>query len=234
MLRYFVFAFALCGAACGGTLVQGSADGGSDSSSGDSSSDAPGTDGNTDAPVTDGPSDSGQPWSPVCPEQEPAPGSSCTIVTPRDSIGVMCEYGKLQYDVMCDTVLQCQNGAWTSAFAGTTSCQPDGPNSPSCPATYEDIQEDEGGSCSNAGLRCEYPEGVCTCSMGFGGPVLLDAGTSWFCNPGAGCPMPRPRLGSSCSTNQQCTYLTCEFGESCTGGYWQGELEGCAEPGGAP
>jgi len=231
MTRTMVLAFALCATACGGTVVQGNADGGgSDASSPDGSPDAtPGTDG---SPPSDGATDGDQPWSPICPEDQPTIGSACSMTPPRDSPEILCEYGELQYDPGCDTVLTCEEGTWQNAFGPSETCQPDGPNSSSCPATYGDI--DGGGSCTDNGLRCEYPQGVCTCSAGFGGPVILDGGTSWYCNPGPGCPMPRPRLGSSCTGNQQCTYQTCQFGESCTGGYWQGEFEGCAEPGGSP
>jgi hypothetical protein len=207
---------------CGGKFVGvGPSDGSPDASGNDSSDDAA-TDAATDAPIiNDAGGDAAPPWSPVCPTEQPAPGSACSA-----SASVECEYGRLQYDIGCDLVLECTDGVWQSATLGPSSCQPDGPNSAACPASLPT------GVCNDNNLRCEYPEGVCQCSAGFGGPIELDGGLSWFCNPGKGCPMPRPRLGSSCATgDQNCTYLTCEFAEDCQDGYWQGQFEACATPG---
>jgi hypothetical protein len=235
MIRQVLFALALCGVGCGGTVLGASKDGGSDAADG-STSDAcencTGEGGTQDAP---GPGDTGVPWSPVCPEEEPTAGSPCSIPEMMDNPSVLCEYGKLQYDVSCDAVYLCAgDGHWSKNTTGS-SCQPDGPNSPSCPATYADIQADGGGACSVDGLRCEYPDAVCTCSSGFGGPIEVDGGTSWYCNPGPTCPMPRPRLGAACSgSGQNCTYVTCEFAESCQDGFWHAEFEACAVPGGSP
>jgi hypothetical protein len=230
MVRYALLALALCGIGCGGTVVGGgSGDGGDGGGSSDGAkSDSPvGSEGGPE-----GGKDSGSPWSPVCPEEQPALGSACSLPSGMDVFPTLCEYGKLQYDVSCDTVLLCRSGSW-AAETFESSCQPDAPNSAACPATYAALMDEDGGSCSDNGLRCEYPEGVCSCSTGFGGPIMPDGGTSWFCNPGPSCPMPRPRLGSSCSgSSQNCTYLTCEFSETCQKGYWQGELEACASPGG--
>jgi hypothetical protein len=224
MIRRVMFALALCAVGCGGAVVSGSSDGGSDSGS-----DALGDGGGPDAPAADtGPPDAGKRWSPICPEDEPKPGTACSIPEQRDGRWVWCEYGKLQYDVSCDAVYQCQAGAWTMSFP-PGPCQPDGPNAPSCPSTYSALQGIERGACSDDdGLRCEYPQGVCVCSTGIGGPSEIDAGAYWSCNPGPSCPMPRPRLGASCSGSSYCQYLTCEFGEACVDGFWQGELEGCA------
>jgi hypothetical protein len=232
MVRHVLMALALSGVGCGGAVF-GGPDGGSDGGA-DSAYDGPHFgDGGADAPLGDGSADGGQPWSPVCPEAEPTAGSACSIPEKMDTPGILCEYGKLQYDVSCDAVYQCQGGAWTKSSFFSMPCQPDGPNAPSCPATFADAMDTDGGSCSNDGLRCEYPEGVCSCSGGFGGPIERDGGTSWYCSPPSGCPMPRPRLGSSCSGSMQnCEYFPCEFSEACQGGYWVGEFEACAEPGG--
>jgi hypothetical protein len=232
MIRRVLIALALCEVACGGTILGSSTDGGSDAAT-DSALEG----GGPDATGPDGSSvDTGKSWSPVCPENEPVVGSACSIPDPRDSPGLWCEYGKIQYDVSCDTAYQCQEGVWTKSNPlPRSTCQPDGPNAPSCPATYGDLQAIPGAACTSDGLRCEYPQGVCSCARSFGGPIEPDAGTTWFCNPGADCPMPRPRLGASCSgSGQNCQYLTCEFGEACVDGYWEAMLEGCAEPGGSP
>jgi hypothetical protein len=229
MVRRVLIAIASAagGLACGGAVVGGSTDGGADTGR-----DAP-PEGGADSPVPEG--DAGKPWSPVCPDEEPKLGGACSMPQKMDTPAVLCEYGKLQYDPACDAIYQCEGGTWSKGYTEGAACQPDGPNSASCPSTYADITGIDGGACEDDNLRCEYPQGVCSCAKGFGGPIMPDGGTTWFCNPGPGCPMPRPRLGSACSGSSQiCGYLTCEFGESCTDGFWQGEFEGCAEPGGSP
>jgi hypothetical protein len=168
-------------------------------------------------------------WSTVCPATAPTAGTPCSVD------GVQCEYprpvygDKLQYDVACDNVLECSAGAWSSASLGAGTCDPDSTNSTDCPLSLAGITS--GASCSDLGLRCEYPKGVCTCAATLLGGVLpvLDAGGSWSCDPETACPMPRPRLGIACATAKQtCTYQTCSFGEVCQGGVWQGEPEVCA------
>jgi hypothetical protein len=163
------------------------------------------------------------PWSAVCPVTAPTVNGTCT------NEGVTCEYGSLQYDIACDTVLQCENGTWQT-FEMAGACTPDMPNPATCPSTYAAI--DQGGACSPSGETCAYADGVCNCEVFFGGVEVGDAGPTWVCNPGPGCPMPRPRLGSPCTGNTSCTYETCSFGESCQDGAWQGEFEGCASAGG--
>jgi hypothetical protein len=229
MVRRVLIALALCGVGCGGTVL-GSTDGGGSDARDDAAREA-----GQDAPEPDGSlDDAGNSWSPVCPEEEPTVGAPCSIPEKMDTPEILCEYGKLQYDPTCDAIYQCEQGVWSKGNPLGSTCQPDGPNSASCPSTYADITGIDGGACSDNGLRCEYPEGVCSCAKSFGGPIEPDGGTTWFCNPGPGCPMPRPRLGASCSgSSQVCQYLTCEFGESCTDGFWQGQFEGCAEPGGS-
>src|SRR5580692_4374240 len=137
MIRRVLIALALCEVACGGTILGSSTDGGSDAAT-DSALEG----GGPDATGPDGSSvDTGKSWSPVCPENEPVVGSACSIPDPRDSPGLWCEYGKIQYDVSCDTAYQCQEGVWTKSNPlPRSTCQPDGPNAPSCPATYGDLQ----------------------------------------------------------------------------------------------
>jgi hypothetical protein len=200
-------------------------DGGLDARTGDGGQgDAPATHDaptHADAPVAD---DASPPWSPVCPTIAPVVGATCA------NEGVTCEYGLLQYDVACDTVFQCENGAW-SKFDTFMPCVPDRPNSATCPSTLANVPQ--GGACGPTGLSCAYPEGVCSCEMQFG-PIIADGGegATWTCNPGQGCPMPRPRLGSPCTSNTSCTYESCDYGQSCQGGAWQAEEEGCAKAGG--
>jgi hypothetical protein len=228
MTRRTLLAIALCHVACGGSVAAGGGD--YDSGSADARH-IPSSDSGHDSAAPDTGHDGGAPWSPVCPEQLPAIGSPCTIPDPMDSPEILCEYGPIQYDINCSMTVQCDNGQWASGLADPSSCQPDGPNTAACPASYEALMAIPNSECSDTNLRCEYPEGVCVCSSGFD-VVEIDGGTTWSCNPGPGCPVPRPRVGSSCSTNVSCTYETCDFGESCSGGYWQVLFEGCAGAGG--
>jgi hypothetical protein len=230
MIRISLAVLSLLAAACGGAVATSGGDGGTDGSTDGSG----GHDSSADAPPSDTGQDAAKTWSPVCPEEPPAVGSPCSPTDGRDSPELLCEYGTPQYDPSCDTVLTCQSGTWQVAPTAPTKCQPDGPNPSSCPATWADVNGEAGVSCSVAGLRCEYPQGVCTCATSFGGPIEVDAGTRWFCDPPPGCPMPRPRLGASCSgPSTPCEYFPCSFAEECSGGYWQGLFEGCAKAGGS-
>ena len=137
--------------------------------------------------------------------------------------------------ISCDVVLACTAGAWTrDTDFSSSACQLDAPNSSSCPNTYVALAASPAGSCSVDNLRCEYPDHVCVCARSLGGPVeLVDAGETWSCNPGTGCPMPRPRLGATCAINNQaCTYQSCDFEETCLNGYWNGQEAACATAGG--
>ncbi|HEY1696620.1 MAG TPA: hypothetical protein VGG39_30875 [Polyangiaceae bacterium] len=168
------------------------------------------------------------PWSSVCPASLPAIGSACSLEN------VECEYGSAWWSISCDAVVQCSAGAWTKEQPSYTPCsaQP-GPNAPSCPATYASVPT--GTSCDATGLRCVYGQGLCTCDVPLGGPILIDGGTgSWGCVPENGCPFPRPRLGSPCdgsSATSTCTYEECSYGQSCQDGAWVAEEEGCAGAG---
>ena len=211
MIRTICLVGAILAVGCGGEALGGpnGDDGGPRSDTGPGSDAGPGPDG--------GPS-----WSPVCPEDQPSLGSACSID------GLTCEYGKLNYDPSCDTILLCAGGRWGDSSVGLESCQPDGPNPKSCPATYAGVQAIGNGACDDEGVQCAYPQGVCWCTVGFGGLEAADAGATWTCAPGNDCPMPRPRVGSTCTGNKNCTYEPCEFSESCADGYWQGQFEACA------
>ena len=199
----------------------------------DTGKDAPGMDVGVDAPSDTGiGSDAGAPWSPVCLEQEPIPG-----VTSCANEGLLCEDGLLQYDVGCDLVLECSGGFWVKdSTTASYGCVPDGPNSSECPASYAAITGSVTDSCLVDNLRCQYPEGVCVCSRSLGVvPIMLvDGGvtSTWSCDPGPSCPMPRPRLGATCESSAAmsttCIYQSCEFAEACVDGYWQQEGVLCA------
>jgi hypothetical protein len=202
---------------CGGnvTFVTGPADAAEAPGSDASGNDASGNDG--------GVLDATPPWSPVCPTAQPADGAPCSAQ------GIECEYGPGDYNIQCDSVMQCQSGAWRSFQFVGAGCPTPGPNPASCPADFVGVPQ--GQSCMPAGMGCVYPEGHCTCDVPFG-PVQIDGGNAtWSCLPEPGCPMPRPRLGSACTGQVTCTYEQCSFGESCMGGVWQGQNEACAGAG---
>lgn len=213
--------------ACGGAVTS-SLLGDQDAGSRDGATDAPIHDGAApDAPADgssqDAPSaDATPPWSPDCPASAPAVDSACT------QEGLQCEYGDAWWSVSCDVVVECDGGQWSEAQVDYEPCSPQpGPNSSQCPATYGDVPQ---GECPSDGLVCAYAQGECTCQVPLG-PIEIDGGTpDWGCLPGDGCPFPRPRLGTSCPTEGiSCTYEACEYGETCMGGVWQSEEEGCAE-----
>jgi hypothetical protein len=219
---------------CGGAVYttgpasgdSGSADTGSiDASPGDG---GPHDSGGTEGSVPDASGgDSSAPWSPVCPDTQPATGSSCSTEN------VQCEYGDSWWSVSCDPVVQCQSGHWGTFQPSFEPCSAKpGPNSAQCPSTYAAVSQ--GSSCTDTSLSCVYEQGECSCQMPLGGPVQIDGGSAyWGCEPGQGCPFPRPRIGAACSDEgTSCTYEACSYAQTCQGGAWQGQEEACATPGG--
>jgi hypothetical protein len=201
-------------AACGGAQFDLGSDGGPN----------PSPDG---GPTGDGgpAPDGGSSWSPVCPEHAPAIGSACTAES------LTCEYGAYDPDPACVTLLQCQTGRWaTQQYFGT--CTP-GPNPAACAPTFAGVPR--GATCSDNGAVCRYAQGDCRCEVPFfGGPIpIFDGGPpppQWDCDdPPSGCPMPRARIGSACSTEGLvCGYRPCSLEEDCMGGYWQAPPIACA------
>jgi len=208
--------------ACSGKVASGP------SGPSDGGVDAPFDDDCTDCEQDSGPARDAGPTGP-CPASAPGPGDACT----RE--GLECEYGTSQYPA-CDLVVQCSSGAWQSeSFGG--DC-PSGANPPGCPATMGGVPV--GAACDANIGTCHYALGQCYCGGFFGGPQppSPDGGgptATWSCDdPGPGCPQPRPRVGAACTQEgQSCMYFTCDFGEQCTGGIWQGEPVGCAGAAGA-
>lgn len=159
----------------------------------------------------------GGPWSPICPATVPADNSSCE----PSQENIVCEYGNAWWAVACDQVFVCGNGHWTPQRVSNESCFPEpGPNSPSCPASPADVMS--GQACPSNNLLCLYAHGAyCACTaVSASNP---DAGVSWKCGPGAGCPVNRPPLGAGCSVEaQSCVYNDdTSLIETCTNGVWQ-------------
>lgn len=155
----------------------------------------------------DGPASS---WSPFCPESAPALGSRCPSDLPATMLGDLeCEYG-------CGDVLVCAEGTWSGA-PGHWFCQA-GPNPTVCPSAIASIAP--GGACTEVGATCAYATGICQCNAP--SDPTPDGGVSWWCGPGSGCPMPRPRIGSGCSTVAlTCAYEECGTAQECQGGVWR-------------
>ncbi|MGO8993775.1 MAG: hypothetical protein ACLQVI_10640 [Polyangiaceae bacterium] len=199
-----------CGVwACGGATFQGSleGDGGSGSSSGGSSGSSSGGSSGSSSGGSSGSSSGGSSSSSSgggsdggtaqCPSSPPSEGAAC----PR--IGLECEYGD-SANPSCNEIVDCESSGWDLPSIGQTC--PAG----TCPATYADVSQ--GKSCSPAGLDCPYAQGECNCSNT---PIATPTPV-WQCStPAAGCPEPRPRIGSPCTQTQ--SGLSCDYG-ACTGG----------------
>jgi hypothetical protein len=152
------------------------------------------------------------PWSPVCPKSAPTQGSAC------GDEGLDCEYG-------CSNILTCSDGTWGGAVqvGGAGLCDA-GPNPPGCPAEVSTVLQQT--TCSASDTSCVYADKICACNSPQ--DPRPDAGNTWFCGPEAGCPFPRPRIGSSCAmASQQCDYAQCGSTQVCMGGVWQPTEGGC-------
>lgn len=195
-----------------GTATGTGAGGGSESgasSGSNGSSGSSGTVGDVDASTTTKTLPSG------CPIDGPANGAPCS------KEGLVCEYGSGP-DLFCDTLATCKSGAWSVEPPGPGPGRCDGgANVAECPATLADVVA--GAACASP-AECLYPDGVCFCAIDHTGAPQV-----WTCFPQAGCPYPRPRLGTSCATvGQQCDYGLCGASQLCEpGGYWGVGTGGC-------
>jgi hypothetical protein len=158
-----------------------------------------------------------------CPASS-AVGGACSF----SSYPGPCEYGN-DPRVGCDPIYVCQGNQWVPDDVGGCGLLdgPDGGNSPACPATFAGV--DQGGQCSVSGAECLYPEAFCQCAVNcFGACAGPDSGipTTWQCDvpdPANGCPIPRPRLGTSCHVpGKQCDYGACSgnIAETCQYDVW--------------
>jgi hypothetical protein len=198
-------------AACGGssqTGVGGDAGGGASSSGGTSS---------------------GSVLGGACPASTPGTKASCAASIE----GVTCEYGD-DPNLACDPLFTCTNGTWEPVNTDTSStCPTPVANGGACPASYGAAET--AGSCTATGTSCAYVQGRCECAVPTGGPPSVGGNAAkWLCDdPAAGCPMPRPRVGSTCSpSGLQCSYGACSIPDGielvCTAGVWQTTPTACA------
>ena len=174
---------------------------------GDGASDAP-----SDAPMNEGG------LSPACPAVAPSQGDACALG------GLECEYGTSPLRI-CNTIAKCTSAAW-SVTVPEAACANELDAGGVCPPALGDIEA--GSPCPTFRQICEYPQGACGC--GFVGHIS----DQWVCDTpsGAGCPSPRPKLGSICTPNG----LACDYGScsilgnpkmSCDGGIWSEVLVAC-------
>ncbi|HEY8038705.1 MAG TPA: hypothetical protein VIF15_02890 [Polyangiaceae bacterium] len=193
-------------AGCGGSTFAG---GGDAAPGGDSGA---GTDGGG------GGDDGGGAVSP-CPASPPSSGSACA---PQ---GLSCEWGSSTVQ-SCDTVAFCNGGRWqvTAPNPGGLDCG-GGPQG-QCPGSFAAVPRQT--HCSPYLLACDYPQGRCACTIPAAGAQPADASAvaEWLCqDPAAGCPQPRPPLGSPCAQEGlDCDYGACTIpggnAETCHGGIW--------------
>jgi hypothetical protein len=154
-----------------------------------------------------------------CPITPPGDGSDCG---PQ---GLTCEWGGATVQD-CDTLALCNGGRWqvTAPGPGGLDCKPG--TLAMCPASFPSVPREA--HCSPYGLYCDYAQGRCACTVpaGPGFPADASAVAEWLCqDPAAGCPQPRPLLGSVCSQEGlQCDYGACTIpggnAETCQGGLW--------------
>jgi hypothetical protein len=217
-----VLGLALCG--CGGSTAAGADAAASDapapdgaSSDLDATTDAMGFFG--DDAALGGPDVAHVPLV-ACPPSPPEAGTPCSV--PEEG----CEYGT-SFAIWCDQVMRCTFGTWKTEFTGDGCPFEDGG---ACPATFSEALALEAGVGSCPAFDCQYPEGFCECLTGCGGGALLPALPTgdWQCRArSAGCPSPRPRVGTPCETDAGvCMYgWACSCGETlqCEDGVWAGD-----------
>jgi hypothetical protein len=185
---------AVVGAAgCGGSTL-GPGDGGESDAHGYEAGAGTSDGGRDEAAVDAGPDAAGS----QCPAAIPKAGSPCDRLGPKT-----CEYGD---DPHCRTRADC-SAISDDAFVWTlgtldVSCVA---NPLSCPAHFSAALD--GVACSE-GMTCTYPEGRCSCVS----CAPIDGGLreeyrclAW--STPAGCPEPRPNLGTACTQEgQECAY----------------------------
>jgi len=160
-----------------------------------------------------------------CPTLQPTVGRPCTT-------SLACEYGS-DPSIDCDTVMYCDGGVWEIAYVPfDAGCGKT--NSATCPATFSDMTEH---AACTGNVECYYPEARCWCVPAACPGLGCPAPNAWRCDisvwPDAGCPDPRPRLGTPCSAGELellCKYddVACQF-LLCRAGAWQLAILGCGK-----
>ena len=172
-----------------------------------------------------------------CPSPVPPDGGACNLSGEL----LACEYGG-NANGACTTFAEClavEAGAHLSWIV-TPAAEGCEQNSAACPVMYG---SGEGARCPANNLSCDYAEGRCAClaCAPDGGVQNGYTGDYWHCRAwkdvAAGCPTPRPLLGSVCTAPEGtlCDYTQCCGGPSlgpsmlCAGGVWRVYVSGgCA------
>jgi hypothetical protein len=190
------------------------------SSSSGTSADA-GPTGGDSAMVSDAPSSS-EGGAPSCPTVAPTEGSACG---PQ---GLACEYGSAAVET-CDTVATCNGGRWVVAAPSSSDATCQTGTAAQCPGWLQGV----GQHCDDYAVNCDYPQGRCSCTTRMS-PTVTDASAqaTWICpSPDPSCPLPRPRVGTPCSSSVECDYGTCAIpgatAQTCTGGVWTEASTAC-------
>ena len=190
---------------------------------------APGTGGSSSGSGTANPGVVRAPW---CPSTVPEAGAACTpeMTLPGPDIPE-CEYGD---DPHCTTTATCfpNNGDTPTPQWSVNPPDPScAGNSVYCPPPSAFPPHGDG--CAG-GTSCTYQSARCVClvcqdNVATGNPCGQGAtGNEWSCQgweqQSAGCPEPRPLLGTSCSVPMQ---IICGGSPDpmmkCVDGYWVAE-----------
>jgi hypothetical protein len=177
----------------------------------------------SDAAADDGPADgSSEPMARCgnpCPISEPIVGDPCDF-------RAECEYGKSPF-VPCNRVFVCTAGRaaiLSNSVPDASVCSTG--LSAGCPASRAAVET--GAPCAPAeGLQCAYADDECDCIQ------ENEAPPTWVCSGGsnasglAGCPVPRAKLGTPCSSvNESCQQISSGVYETCSpcGNQWGTDL----------
>jgi hypothetical protein len=142
------------------------------------------------------------------PAKAPTAGSSCPAAD-----GLLdCEYGTAS-EFTCDEVFECTTSRTWVLAQPAGSCPPS--TTMQCPADW-DAASPIPTPCKEVGDICMYAEKDCKCLAvpGSQTPSVLGCNVPFPDDP-ASCPIPRPRLGSSCATiapGTNCNYGACTPG----------------------
>ena len=190
-------------AACGGKAEEasGASDAGSESAVRDSGADAISPDSGTGVAL-------------ACPVDTPAQGSACTGT-------LACQYGT-NFFPGCIQIAECTASGW-NVTGPASSCTPS-----VCPPSYLALTDGGLQACASSlqVTDCWYPQGLCQCSGGLGGPAQP---LGWYCVPVApGCPYPTPAAGSPCANPGLVCGGSCGgTGVVCDGGSWATNVAPC-------
>ena len=214
MLRAACFAVAITLVACGSSPSRSVPD---PTGLGQEESSRPGVAADPDASAVDdgGSDDAEQPTPPVtleagtaCGASVPGEGTPCTP-------SAYCEYGA-NAEGACSTFATCAADTGTGPFTWHVTPPPAGcgTHGPQCSASFSGVAV--GTACTVTDSVCDYAEGRCSCIPCSAIGSFATGGGVWRCEAwstgGAGCPSPRPLLGSPCTQEG----VSCNYSFTCS------------------